>query len=91
MLWRRAGHYAEQAGLQVPLEDASEGWLEPLGHLLWEVWEGKGLILFASMSQNPMKEMTQNNETLVTEFHKTEEMTGPRIEESKEEKHKFSQ
>ena len=41
MLWRRVGHYAEQAGLQVPLEDASEGWLEPLGHLLWEVLEGR--------------------------------------------------
>ena len=46
MLWRRVGHYAEQAGLQVPLEDASVGWLEPLGHLFWEVLEGKGLILF---------------------------------------------
>ena len=86
----------------MPLEDASEGWLEPLGHLLWEVLEGKGLIVFASMSQNPMKEMTQNNKTLVTEFHKTEEMTGPwrqsrrtklseQIEEIQRRKHKFSQ
>ena len=86
----------------MPLEDASEGWLEPLGHLLWEVLEGKGLILFASMSQNHMKEMTQNNETLVTEFHKTEEMTGPwrqsrrtklseQIEEIQRGKHKISQ
>ena len=73
MLWRRVGHYAEQAGLQVPLEDASVGWLEPLGHLFWEVLEGKDLILFASLSQNPMKEMTGSYESLVTVLHQIDE------------------
>ena len=49
-----------------------------------------------------MKEMTQNNETLVTELHTTDEMTGPwkqsrrtklseQIEEIQRGKHKFSQ
>ena len=42
-LWKRVGHYAEQAGLLVPLEDASVGRLESLGHLFWEVWEGRDL------------------------------------------------
>ena len=35
--------------------------------------EGKDLILFASLSQNPMKEMTGSYESLVTVLHQIDE------------------